>query len=101
MLTDWVWWENQDFWISLPYDPQPNRVLGGKMPQDQTEPPEAAAVIHRLLAGGWVAQIIHATAELGLADHFGEEAADVATLANATATHPPSAAFSRRHRRCA
>jgi len=44
------------------------------MPQDQTERAEAAAAMHRLLAGGWVAQIIHTAAELGLADHFGEEA---------------------------
>jgi DNA-binding HxlR family transcriptional regulator len=65
-------------------------VSGGKMPQDQTERAEAAAAMHRLLAGGWVAQIIHTAAELGLADHFGEEAQDVASLANATATNPPS-----------
>jgi DNA-binding HxlR family transcriptional regulator len=60
------------------------------MPREQTERVEAAAAMHRLLAGGWVAQIIHTTAELGLADHFAEEATDVAALANATATHPPS-----------
>ena len=48
--------------------------------------------MHRLLAGSWVAQIIHAAAELGLADHFSEEAKDVASLASATATHPPSLA---------
>jgi DNA-binding HxlR family transcriptional regulator len=60
------------------------------MPQNQTERGEAARAMHRLLAGGWVAQIIHTAAELGLADHFGEEAKDVASLASATATHPPS-----------
>ena len=60
------------------------------MPQDQTERAEAAVAMHRLLAGGWVAQIIHTAAELGLADHFGEEDQDVASLASATATHPPS-----------
>jgi hypothetical protein len=60
------------------------------MPQDQTERAEAAMAMHHLLAGGWVAQIIHTTAQLGLADHFGEEAKDVASLASATATHPPS-----------
>lgn len=60
------------------------------MPQNQTEHGEAARAMQRLLAGGWVAQIIHTAAELGLADHFGEEAKDVASLAGATATHPPS-----------
>jgi DNA-binding HxlR family transcriptional regulator len=60
------------------------------MPQVETERAEAAAVMHRLLAGGWVAQIIHTAAEIGLADHFGEEDRDVASLASATATHPPS-----------
>src|SRR5215469_4001140 len=65
--------------------------LGEKMPQDQTERAEAAAVMHRLLAGSWIARIIHTAAELGLPDHFGEdEAKDVASLASATATHPPS-----------
>jgi orsellinic acid C2-O-methyltransferase len=60
------------------------------MPQNQTERGEAARAMHRLLAGSWVARIIHAAAELGLADHFGEEATDVASLASATAAHPPS-----------
>jgi hypothetical protein len=46
--------------------------------------------MHHLLAGGWVAQIIHTAAELGLADHFGGEDQDVASLASATGTHPPS-----------
>ena len=62
------------------------------MPQNQPERGEAARAMHRLLAGSWVAQIIHAAAELGLADHFSEEAKDVASLASATATHPPSLA---------
>jgi DNA-binding HxlR family transcriptional regulator len=60
------------------------------MPQDQTERAQAAMAMHHLLAGGWVAQIIHTAAELGLADHFGEEAKDVASLASAPATHPLS-----------
>lgn len=60
------------------------------MPQNQTERGEAARAMHRLLSGGWVAQIIHTAAELGLADHFGEEAKDVASLASATATDPSS-----------
>jgi len=62
------------------------------MPQNQSERGEAARAMHRLLAGGWVAEIIHAAAELGLADHFSEEPKDVASLASATATHPPSLA---------
>jgi hypothetical protein len=57
------------------------------MPREQTKRVEAAAAMHRLSAGGW---LIHTTAELGLADRFAEEATDVAALANATATHPPS-----------
>jgi hypothetical protein len=64
--------------------------LEGKMQQNQTERGEAARAMHRLLAGGWIAQIIHTAAELGLADHIGEEAKDMASLASATATHPPS-----------
>jgi DNA-binding HxlR family transcriptional regulator len=60
------------------------------MPQNQTERAEAARAMHRLLAGSWVAEIIHTAAELGLADHFGEQPQDVASLAGATATHPPS-----------
>jgi hypothetical protein len=60
------------------------------MTQDQTGRAKAALAMHHLLAGGWVAQIIYTAAELGLADRFGEEAQDVASLANATATHPPS-----------
>jgi hypothetical protein len=48
--------------------------------------------MQRLLAGAQVAEIIHTAAELGLADHFSEEPKDVASLASATATHPPSLA---------
>ena len=60
------------------------------MPQEQTERSADAAAMHRLLAGSWVAQIIYTAAELGLADHFGEEPQNVASLASATATHAPS-----------
>jgi O-methyltransferase domain/Dimerisation domain len=61
------------------------------MAQNQTERGEAARTMHRLLAGGWVAQVIHTAAELGLADHFRhDEAKDAASLASATATDPPS-----------
>ena len=62
------------------------------MPQNQTERAGTARAMNRLLAGGWVAQLIHTAAELGLADHFKAEAQDVASLASATATHPPSLA---------
>jgi O-methyltransferase domain len=61
------------------------------MPSDQAAPAEAAAV-GRLLAGSWVAHIVQAAAELGLADHFADDAKDVASLADATATHAPSLA---------
>jgi hypothetical protein len=60
------------------------------MPRDQTERAEAAAAMHRLLAGGWIAQIIYTAAELGLADHLGEAGQDVASLASATSAHPAS-----------
>lgn len=61
------------------------------MPQDQPQSADADAM-ERLLAGAWVAHIIQAAAELGLADHLGGEAQDVASLAAATATHAPSLA---------
>jgi hypothetical protein len=34
------------------------------MPQNETARGEAARAMHRLLAGSWVARIIHAAAEL-------------------------------------
>lgn len=46
----------------------------------------------QLLNGAWVARIIHATAELGLADAFGDEPQDGASLALASGTHAPSLA---------
>ena len=52
----------------------------------------AAATLVQLLSGAWVARIIHATAELGLADNFGDDAQDCASLAKATGTHAPSLA---------
>jgi hypothetical protein len=61
------------------------------MPPDQTQSADADTM-ERLLAGAWVARIIQAAAELGLADHFGKEAQDVASLAAATDTHAPSLA---------
>jgi O-methyltransferase domain/Dimerisation domain len=62
------------------------------MPSDQTTNTEAAAEMERLLKGAWVAQIVQAAAELGLADHFGGKAQDATSLASATGTHAPSLA---------
>ena len=62
------------------------------MLSDQTPNTEATAAMERLLAGSWVAHIVQATAELGLADHFGDGPKDVSSLAYATATHAPSLA---------
>src|ERR1700704_182622 len=62
------------------------------MPSDQTTRADASAAMMRILAGGWVAHIVHTAAEIGLADQFDQDAKDVALLANATATHPPSLA---------
>jgi len=61
----------------------------GKCRKTKPNALKPAMAMHHLLAGGWVAQIIHTAAQLGLADHFGEKARDVASLASATATHPP------------
>jgi hypothetical protein len=61
------------------------------MPPNQTQSADADTLV-RLLSGAWVAQIIQAAAELALADHFGKQAQDVASLAAATATHAPSLA---------
>jgi hypothetical protein len=62
------------------------------MKSDKVQSADAINTIKRLLAGAWVAQIIQAAAELGLADHFGEDARDAASLARATGTHTPSLA---------
>jgi len=62
------------------------------MPSDESMRADASAAIMRILAGGWVAHIVHTAAEIGLADHFDQNAKDVASLASATATHPPSLA---------
>jgi orsellinic acid C2-O-methyltransferase len=62
------------------------------VPSDLTGPTETATLMMRLLAGAWTARVIHAAAELGLADHFSENASDAASLAAVTDTHPPSLA---------
>ena len=62
------------------------------MSSDRTTCADASAAMMRIMAGGWVAHIVHTAAEIGLADHFDQDAKDPASLANATATHPPSLA---------
>jgi O-methyltransferase domain/Dimerisation domain len=66
--------------------------VGKTVPSDLTGPTETATLMMRLLAGAWTARVIHAAAELGLADHFSENASDAASLAAVTDTHPPSLA---------
>jgi hypothetical protein len=46
----------------------------------------------RLLAGAWAARLVHAAAELRLADHLLDEPRDAAFLAAATSAHAPSLA---------
>jgi hypothetical protein len=46
----------------------------------------------RLLAGAWAARLVHAAAELQLADHLVEKPRDAAFLAAATSAHAPSLA---------
>ena len=53
---------------------------------------QPATVMHRLLAGGHLARVIQATAELGLADHLCDTPTDVLSLAKATTTHAYSLA---------
>ena len=51
---------------------------------------EAANAMMDLLSGAWVARLVHAAAEFGIADHLDGAPRDAAFLANATATHIPS-----------
>jgi hypothetical protein len=53
---------------------------------------DAATEMANLLFGAWVARLIHTTAELGIADQFGDVPRDATDLANATSTHAPSLA---------
>jgi len=62
------------------------------MASDQAVLSEAAGTIRRLLLGGQIAHVVHAAAELGLADHLNDKPLDVQSLAKATATHAPSLA---------
>jgi hypothetical protein len=54
--------------------------------------PDAASAMMNLLNGAWAARLVHAAAELGIADHLGEEPRDAAFLATATRCHTPSLA---------
>jgi hypothetical protein len=53
--------------------------------------PDPAGMM-RLLAGSWAARLVHAAAELRLADHLVGEPRDAAFLAVATSAHAPSLA---------
>jgi hypothetical protein len=53
---------------------------------------EAANAMMGLLNGSWAARLVHAAAELGIADHLVGEARDAAFLAAATQAHAPSLA---------
>jgi orsellinic acid C2-O-methyltransferase len=53
---------------------------------------EAANAMMGLLNGSWAARLVHAAAELGIADHLVGEARDAAFLAAATQSHAPSLA---------
>lgn len=61
------------------------------MPPHQTDRNEAI-IMAQLLNGAWIARIIHTAAEIGIADHLGDDARDAVSLADATATHAPSLA---------
>ena len=54
--------------------------------------PEAASAMMAVLNGAWAARLVHAAAELGLADHLFDGAREVAFLADATKSHAPSLA---------
>ena len=63
------------------------------MARNQPNPSEAAATMHRLLAGGHIAHVIRTAAKLGLADHLEDDKPlDVQSIAKATSTHAPSLA---------
>jgi precorrin-6B methylase 2 len=53
---------------------------------------EAANAMMALLNGSWAARLVHAAAELGIADHLVGEPRDAAFLAAATQSHAPSLA---------
>lgn len=53
---------------------------------------EAAGAMMGLLNGAWAARLVHAAAELGIADHLADRPLDSDALALATKTHAPSLA---------
>jgi orsellinic acid C2-O-methyltransferase len=53
---------------------------------------EAANAMMGLLNGSWAARLVHAAAELGIADHLVDQARNAAFLASATQAHAPSLA---------
>jgi DNA-binding HxlR family transcriptional regulator len=61
------------------------------MPSGRAHTSEAATIM-RLLYGQAVARVIHAAAEIGLADHLNEQPVDASSLAEATSTHAASLA---------
>jgi len=61
------------------------------MPLNQTDR-AAAIAMAQLLNGAWIARVIHTAAELGIADHLGENPQDAISLADATTAHAPSLA---------
>jgi hypothetical protein len=68
---------------------QPGSVYT-EMATDRTNPPQAAVIMNRLLAGKRVAHLIRAATELGLADHLdGDRSLDVQSIAEATSSHAP------------
>lgn len=52
----------------------------------------ATSAMAQLLNGAWIARVIHTAAELGIADHLGENPRDATSLADATVVHAPSLA---------
>jgi orsellinic acid C2-O-methyltransferase len=53
---------------------------------------ESASAMMGLLNGAWAARLVHAAAELGIADHLADAPCDVVSLASATGTHTASLA---------
>ena len=53
---------------------------------------EAAGAMMSLLNGAWAARLVHAAADLGIADHLVGEPRDATFLATATQAHAPSLA---------
>ena len=70
---------------------------GGARLMVQSEPkqslnPDAAGAMMGLLNGAWAARLVHAAAELGIADYLADGERDADSLALATKAHAPSLA---------